>query len=144
MSDPHKHLESFLYHSEPLEVPYSPNQFLGWDFFCRFLQKTGSSYQSKQNVNDKTYVTYLRQFTNMIKICFMVWYCKLIIQMNCNFVFVSSQDCANVSVMKYLFVSVNILIYQATQTVYFVTAYPEKRDASKQANGVWKFFGIKL
>ena len=21
------------YHSDPLEVPYSPNQFLGWDFF---------------------------------------------------------------------------------------------------------------
>ena len=26
-----------------LEVPYSPNQFLGWDFFSRFLKQTGSS-----------------------------------------------------------------------------------------------------
>ena len=31
------------YHSEPSDVPYSPNQFLGWDFFCCFLQQTGSS-----------------------------------------------------------------------------------------------------
>ena len=22
------------YHSEPSDVPYSPNQFLGWDFFA--------------------------------------------------------------------------------------------------------------
>ena len=39
-SDPLNHLGSIWYHSEPLEVPYSPNQFLGWDFFCRFLQQT--------------------------------------------------------------------------------------------------------
>ena len=31
------------YHLEPSYVPYSPNQFLGWDFFCRFLQQYGSS-----------------------------------------------------------------------------------------------------
>ena len=29
-------------HSEPSNVPYSPNQFLGFDFFCRFLQQSGS------------------------------------------------------------------------------------------------------
>ena len=33
-------LESIWYHLKPLEVPYSPNHFLGWDFFCRFLQQT--------------------------------------------------------------------------------------------------------
>jgi hypothetical protein len=33
MSDPFNHLESIWYHSEPLQVPYSPDQFLGWDFF---------------------------------------------------------------------------------------------------------------
>ena len=43
MSDPLNHLGSLLYHSEPLEVPYSLNQFLGLDFFCRFLQQAGSS-----------------------------------------------------------------------------------------------------
>ena len=32
------------YHSGPTDVPYSPNQFLGWDFFCRFLQQTSSKY----------------------------------------------------------------------------------------------------
>ena len=43
MSDPFNPLESIWYHSEPLEVPYSPNQFLGWDFFCSFLKQTGSN-----------------------------------------------------------------------------------------------------
>jgi hypothetical protein len=43
MSDPLNHLGSIWYHSKPLEVPYSPDQFLGWDFFCRFLQQTGRS-----------------------------------------------------------------------------------------------------
>jgi hypothetical protein len=42
MSDPFNHLESIWYHSEPLKNPYSPNQFLGWDFLCRFLQQIGS------------------------------------------------------------------------------------------------------
>ena len=40
------HLGSIWYHSEPLEVPYFPNQFLGWDFFCHFLQQTGSSHSN--------------------------------------------------------------------------------------------------
>ena len=31
MSDPINHLGSIWYYSKPLEVPYSPNQFLGWD-----------------------------------------------------------------------------------------------------------------
>ena len=31
------------YPSEPSDVPYSLNQFLGWDFFCCFLQQDGSS-----------------------------------------------------------------------------------------------------
>ena len=34
MSDPLNHLRSICYYSEPLEVPYSPNQFLGWDIFA--------------------------------------------------------------------------------------------------------------
>ena len=38
----HAHLGPILYHSEPSNVPSSPNQFLGWDFFCRFLQQDGS------------------------------------------------------------------------------------------------------
>ena len=33
MSLPLNHFRSILYHSEPLEVPYSQNQFLGLDFF---------------------------------------------------------------------------------------------------------------
>ena len=38
----HAYLELIWYHSETLDVPYSLNQFLGWDFVCRFLQQTGS------------------------------------------------------------------------------------------------------
>ena len=48
MSDPLNHLGSIWYHSEPLEVPYFPNQFLGLDFFCRFLQQTGSSSKGSE------------------------------------------------------------------------------------------------
>ena len=36
MSDP-------PYHSELSDVPYSPNQFLGWEVFCHFLQQDGSN-----------------------------------------------------------------------------------------------------
>ena len=38
----HANLGPIWYHLEPSDVPYSPNQFLGWDFFCRFLQQDGS------------------------------------------------------------------------------------------------------
>ena len=40
-----------MYHSEPSDVPYSPNQFLDWDFFCQFLQQDGSSSRSRNNIN---------------------------------------------------------------------------------------------
>ena len=33
----------WYHHSESLEVLYSPNQFIGLDFFCHFLQQTGSN-----------------------------------------------------------------------------------------------------
>ena len=36
------HLRPIWCHSGPSDVPISPNQFLGQDFFCRFLQQTGS------------------------------------------------------------------------------------------------------
>ena len=42
----HAHLGPIWYHLEPSDIPYSPNQFLGWDFFCRFLQQTGSSLET--------------------------------------------------------------------------------------------------
>ena len=38
----HGHLGPIWYHSELSDVPYSPNQFLGWDFLCCFLQQLGS------------------------------------------------------------------------------------------------------
>ena len=39
----HSHLGLILYHSEPSNVPYFPNQELVMNFFCRFLQETRSS-----------------------------------------------------------------------------------------------------
>ena len=39
---PPNHLGSIWYHSEPSDVPYSPNQFLAVDFFCHFLQQESS------------------------------------------------------------------------------------------------------
>ena len=35
------HLGPICYHSEPSDIPYSQNQFLGWDFFYCFLQQDG-------------------------------------------------------------------------------------------------------
>ena len=39
----HAHFGTIRYLSEPSDVPYSPKQFLGWDFCCCFLQQTGSN-----------------------------------------------------------------------------------------------------
>ena len=39
----HAHLRPIWYHSEPSDVPYSPNQFLGWDFFTTSYSKTALS-----------------------------------------------------------------------------------------------------
>ena len=43
MNEPLNHLGSIWYPSEPSDVPYSPNQFLGWDFIWHFLQQDVSS-----------------------------------------------------------------------------------------------------
>ena len=43
MSGPYNHLGPIWYQSEPSDFPYSPNQFLGWDFFCCFLQQNSST-----------------------------------------------------------------------------------------------------
>ena len=47
----HAHSGPIWYHSGPTDVPYSPNQFLGWDFFCRFIQQTGSTFILKSQMN---------------------------------------------------------------------------------------------
>ena len=36
--------QSIWYHSEHSDVPYFPNQFLGLDFFCHFLQQNSFSF----------------------------------------------------------------------------------------------------
>ena len=75
-SEPHYHLGSIWYHSQPLEVPYSPNQFLGWDFFCSFLQQTGSRHPVTPATNKNTLklaisgVPYLRILNMMFGIAF--------------------------------------------------------------------------
>ena len=61
MSDPPNHLGLIWNHSEPLEVPYLPNQFLSWDFFCRFLQQTSSKCQTSCTTWAVKFVT------NMVK-----------------------------------------------------------------------------
>ena len=43
MGGTHVHLGPIWYHSEPSDVSYSPNQFLGCDYFCCFLQQDGSN-----------------------------------------------------------------------------------------------------
>ena len=36
----YSHLGPIVYHAEPSDIPYSPNQFLGWDFFAASYSKT--------------------------------------------------------------------------------------------------------
>ena len=38
------------YHSKHSYVPYSQKRFLGWDFFCNFLQQDSSSPTKGQNL----------------------------------------------------------------------------------------------
>ena len=50
---PLNHLGLILYHSESLEVLCSPDQFFGWDFFCRCVQQRGSNNLSIVSVSSK-------------------------------------------------------------------------------------------
>ena len=62
MNDPHNDLGSIWYHSEsePSDVPYYPNQFLGWAFFCRFLQQDDSTNIKDFDLIDRPLSTYLQ------------------------------------------------------------------------------------
>ena len=53
ISDPLNHLGPIWYHSEPSDIAYLPNQSLGWDFFCRFLQQSGSSCDNLRKLGNK-------------------------------------------------------------------------------------------
>ena len=43
----HAHLGPIWYHPEPSDVPYSPNQFLGWDFFVASYSNTALVIDTK-------------------------------------------------------------------------------------------------
>ena len=51
MRDLLDHLGSIWYHSEPLEVSYSTNQFLGWDFFAVSYSKLALAYVIQIRLN---------------------------------------------------------------------------------------------
>ena len=55
MSGPLNNLGSIWYHSEPLDVPYSPNQFLGQNFFAVSYSKLalGPSNSLKQQIKQQ-------------------------------------------------------------------------------------------
>ena len=48
MSDPLIHLGSIWHPSESSDIPYSPNQFLGWDVFAASYSKMALSTPSKK------------------------------------------------------------------------------------------------
>ena len=64
----HAHLGPIWYHSEPSDVPYSPNQFLGWDFFAVSYSKTALEKTGKANLepNNKTLTQKHESKTNLI------------------------------------------------------------------------------
>ena len=43
-------MKFYYRNSSTLEVLYSPDQFLGWDFFCGLLQQIGFSKQSAVDI----------------------------------------------------------------------------------------------
>jgi hypothetical protein len=45
LSYPLNYLGSIWHHSEPSDVPYYLNQFLGWDFFAASYSKTAQKQQ---------------------------------------------------------------------------------------------------
>ena len=47
----HDNLGPIWYHSEPINFPYSPNQFLGWDIFATPYSKTALAHESFSNKN---------------------------------------------------------------------------------------------
>ena len=67
---PLNHLGLVWYHSEPAsDDPHSPNQFLGWDFFCCFLQQDSSNQWDY--IDEKTTTTKKVSFwlvKNLVKI----------------------------------------------------------------------------
>ena len=83
----HAHLGPIWYHLEPSDVPYSPKQFLGWDFFCRFLQQDSSkSFDGFDDVCsliifwlDKNKVIFLKKKCEKIKILKNVTKIKIVI-----------------------------------------------------------------
>ena len=48
ISDPLNNLGSIWYHSEPSEVPYSPNQYLDRDFFATSYSKAALEQDNKK------------------------------------------------------------------------------------------------
>ena len=82
MSDPLNHLE---YHSEPLEVPYYPNQFLGWDFFFAVSYSSRTfflQYLGQNNFGDKIPLLILRNavlyiFEDFCSLGFLMFCIKL-------------------------------------------------------------------
>ena len=51
----HVHVEPIWYHSELPDIPFSQNQFLGWDFFL-LLQQDGSSQKYSTQPRRKDYL----------------------------------------------------------------------------------------
>ena len=72
ISHPINHLGLIWYHSEPSDVPYSPNKFLALDFFCRFLHQDGSKILSLQV--PKRNVCSLNFVVNTVVLQYCVYY----------------------------------------------------------------------
>ena len=78
----HAHLGPILYHSEPSDIPYFPNKFLGWDFFVTSNSKKFS--MSSQNfylgAQYKTLLTSLSILFMLLSNCclFQSCYCIFI------------------------------------------------------------------
>ena len=76
MSDHLNHLKSIWYHSEPLEVSYVLNRFLGWDFFVVSYNKPALRKHFQEIFGPIELYLYSSGFltTRKIRILHAIWY----------------------------------------------------------------------
>jgi hypothetical protein len=80
MSELINHLRSIWYPSEALEVPCSPNQFLGWDFFVISYSKPG--FDSDTGWSELTSSIALHSFNSLVCVRFLIVFDKLLSKNN--------------------------------------------------------------
>ena len=73
-SDSPDHPASILYRSESSEAPYSTNQLLVGNFFCRFLRQTGSNIEPTTCLLRSAHVFHEKEICQFVFLIFTKYY----------------------------------------------------------------------